>query len=72
MKYNNVVELREMLANQIEKTLEGEQSPAVLKHVSNAAGKMIATAKLELEYAHLRGETPEIPFITKSQGTSGA
>ena len=29
----------------------------------NAIGKMIGLAKLQLEYAHLRQERPEIPFL---------
>lgn len=29
----------------------------------NAIGKMIGLAKIQLEYAHLRQEKPEIPFL---------
>jgi hypothetical protein len=34
------------------------------RELSNVAGKVIGTAKLELEYAALRGEKPEIAFIS--------
>lgn len=33
------------------------------KEISNAAGKIIGTAKAQLEYAALRKEKPNIPFL---------
>jgi len=31
--------------------------------MANTAGKVIGTLKIELEYAMLRGEKPNIPFL---------
>ena len=31
--------------------------------MNNAAGKIIGTVKVELEYSHLRGEKPNIAFL---------
>lgn len=33
------------------------------KELSNAAGKIIKSAAVQVEYAALRKETPEIPFL---------
>ena len=33
------------------------------KELSNAAGKIIKSAAVQLEYAALRKETPQIPFL---------
>lgn len=35
----------------------------VAKEKSNAAGKIIKSASVQLEYAIARGETPDIPFM---------
>lgn len=34
-----------------------------VKELSNTAGKILGSLKIELEYAAIRGETPVIPFI---------
>jgi hypothetical protein len=36
--------------------------------MTNAAGKVIATLKVELEYAMLRKESPSIPFLNYGKG----
>lgn len=63
MNLNNVEGLREMLANQLEQTISGEQKPATLDSIANAAGKMINTAKIQLDYAKMTGGTPQISFL---------
>ena len=63
MNLNNIEGLREMLADQIKKTVEGEQTPAVLDSLANASGKMISATKVQLEYAKLVGGTPSIEFL---------
>lgn len=39
-----------------------------VKEMSNAAGKVLGTVKAQLEYALMRGEEPEIPFLGKTSG----
>jgi len=34
--------------------------------INNTAGKIISSAKVQLAYAALRGEKPEIEFLTTS------
>lgn len=36
--------------------------------MANAAGKVLGTIKCQLEYAMLRSEQPEIPFLGKTSG----
>jgi hypothetical protein len=35
-----------------------------VKELSNTAGKILGSLKIELEYAAIRGEQPNIPFIS--------
>jgi len=39
-----------------------------VKEMANIAGKIIGGIKLQLVYAALRGEEPEIPFLGKTSG----
>jgi hypothetical protein len=36
---------------------------AMSKDISNLAGKMIKSAVTQIDYAHKRGEKPNIPFM---------
>lgn len=59
----NVNELRENLS----KTFLGLVADEIEYHkadsLANICGKMISSAKLQLEYYALRGETPQIEFL---------
>jgi hypothetical protein len=35
-----------------------------VKELSNAAGKIIGTCKVQIEYAHARKEVPNIEFLS--------
>ena len=59
----NVVELREELSTVFEKLKTGEIAIKEAAELNNTAGKIIATAKLELEYWKLCQEKPDIAFI---------
>lgn len=41
----------------------GTIEPKQAVEVNNTAGKIIATAKVQLGYHQLRGEVPDIPFL---------
>jgi hypothetical protein len=63
----NVITLRKELCEVFDelraKTIECKHA----KEIVNAAGKIINTVKLELEYAALRKETPVIEFLGGQQ-----
>lgn len=59
----NVLKLREILAEEIEKVRDKKSSASQVNAVTNAAGKMLASAKLELEYCKQLGKTPQITFL---------
>lgn len=39
-----------------------------VKEMTNAAGKILGTVKLQIEYSMLRGEEPDIPFVGNTSG----
>lgn len=59
----NVNNLREMLAEEIQKLREGKTTPASINALTNASGKILQSVKLEMEYAKVLGELPKIKFI---------
>lgn len=59
----NVKQLRSELAAVFEDLKTGKLAPAVATEMNNAAGKMIATAKLQLEHAALRKEKPDVEWL---------
>lgn len=62
-KIQNVEQLRDELLDTLEGIKSGSIRVADAKERSNCAGKIINTAKLQLEYAALRKETPNIAFL---------
>lgn len=62
---HNVEQLRDKLWEVIARI---EEDPAFVKQaveINNAAGKLIQTAKVQLEYHALRKEKPSIAFLGK-------
>ena len=59
----NVVELRENLSNAFDLLLRGEIETKTVAEMTNLAGKMINSAKVQLEYHNLRQDTPKIKFL---------
>lgn len=66
----NSQELRDELITLFKAVKAKRVSTPVAKEMSNSAGKIIGTVKLELEYAALRKERPNIPFL--AHATPGA
>ncbi|HEY8355264.1 MAG TPA: hypothetical protein VIK69_09655 [Methylophilaceae bacterium] len=60
---NTASELRAELAQVFAKLKAGEIKPGEAAELANLAGKMIASAKVQLEYYALRKESPEIGFL---------
>lgn len=59
----NVEELREGLSHVWDELRAGAIKPHEAAELANIAGKMIASAKVQVEYAALRGDKPEIAFL---------
>lgn len=60
---NNVNELRTELADVFQKLRAGAIKPGEAAELANLAGKMISSAKVQVEYFALRKESPEIHFL---------
>jgi hypothetical protein len=59
----NVTALRNELAKVFDDLQSGALKPKEAGELANVAGKMINSAKVQLEYYALRKETPTIPFL---------
>jgi hypothetical protein len=60
---NNVNELRTELADVFQKLRAGSIKPGEAAEMANLAGKMISSAKVQVEYFALRKEQPNIQFL---------
>ena len=56
-------ELRGQLADVFAKLRAGEIKPGEAAELANLAGKMISSAKVQVEYYVLRKEAPTIEFL---------
>ena len=59
----NITELRKSLADNYQKMKEGKMEIKQGKELSNCAGKIIQSLKVELEYQTLLGNTKEIEYL---------
>lgn len=55
--------LKQILAEQIKRLHSGKGDPKVANSIANCTGKIISTARLELEYCKRAGLTPNIGII---------
>jgi len=62
-KPTNVTELRDQLLDAYDKLSRDPRAVNQVGELANTAGKILGTLKMEMEYAQLRGEKPEIPFM---------
>lgn len=62
-KPNTITELRDDMLDIYEQLKRDPKRMLQTRELANAAGKVIATVKLELEYAALRQERPVIDFL---------
>lgn len=61
----NVTDLRIALAKIFAELQAGDINHDQARELARIAGKMINSAKVQLDYQHLRGEIPQIPFLDK-------
>ena len=62
-------ELRDNLATVFAELRAGSIKPADAAELANLAGKMIKSAQVQVEYAALRKEPPEIAFLADDKGS---
>lgn len=62
----NAEELRDELAQTFAQLKAGAIKPSEAAELANLAGKMIASAKVQVEYFALRKESPRIKFLEAS------
>ena len=60
---NNCDELRAELAQTFAQLKAGEIKPSEAAELANLAGKMIGSAKVQVEYYALRKESPRIDWL---------
>ena len=60
---SNVKELRDDLLEAYAMLKADPKRHNQVKELSNTVGKILGSLKIELEYAAIRGEQPNIPFI---------
>lgn len=63
----NAEELRSELAQTFAQLKAGEIKPSEAAELANLAGKMIASAKVQVEYFALRKESPRIAFLESNE-----
>jgi len=66
---NSVNELRTNLSAVWEKLIVGHMTPQKAAEFANIAGKMINSAKVQIEYYALCKEKPEITFLKDDSKT---
>ncbi len=59
----NIIALREDLSKVYEELRNKSIDQKLAKELNNTAGKIISSAKIQVEYATLRGENPNIDFL---------
>lgn len=65
---NNIAELRKELTSIFQELRAGTLAAKDAKEMNNAAGKIIGTCKVQIEYATLREDKPRIEFLEVTQG----
>ena len=63
----NITEIRDDMVLVYQSLRNGTIKKTEADALANVAGKMIASAKLQLEYSAMRGEKPLIPFISETK-----
>jgi hypothetical protein len=64
----NISELRDQLLESFTWVKDDPRRANQVKEMVNAAGKVLASVKCQLEYSLLKGEEPDIQFMGKTSG----
>lgn len=60
-----ITDIRNDLVNVFNKLRDGTMDAKEAVEINNTAGKIISSAKVQLAYAALRGERPDIAFLAE-------
>jgi len=63
----NITELRNELCENYTKMKDGKMGIKLGKELTNAAGKIINSLRVEMEYYEIMGINNEIPFLEKKK-----
>lgn len=66
-----ITDIRNDLVNVFNRLRDGTMEAKEAVEINNTAGKIIASAKVQLAYAALRGEQPDIPFLASGATEPG-
>lgn len=58
-----ITDIRNDLVNVFNRLRDGTMEAKDAVEINNTAGKIISSVKVQLAYAALRGEQPDIPFL---------
>ena len=58
----DVEELRTILTEEVQKLRTEQSTAGKLSAISNAMGKILSSAKGQMEYGKMHGTVPDIPF----------
>ena len=64
----NITELRDQLLDAFDELKRDPRQYNKVKELSNTAGKILGTLKVQLEYSFIKGEEPDISFMGKTSG----
>ncbi len=64
----NINDLRTELIDCFDAVKKDPRRANQVKEQVNAAGKILASLKAEMEYSYLRGDEPDIPFMGPTSG----
>lgn len=59
----NITQLRGALSALFEQLKDGQMDVKVASEMNNSAGKIISSLKVQLDYAELRKEQPNIAYL---------
>ena len=59
--------IREYLKEAMEKVRAGDMTPEALHAINQSASKMVRSSLAQLKQAQLRGEQPQIEFLTEDE-----
>jgi hypothetical protein len=60
-----VSDLRKVLTEIFEELQKDEINTNKARELARVAGKILSSAKVQLDYQYLRGDKPSIPFLEK-------
>ncbi|WP_313695075.1 hypothetical protein [Achromobacter mucicolens] len=64
-----ITDIRNHLVDVFNALRDGKMEAKEAVEINNTAGKIIASAKVQLAYHAMRGESPCIPFLAASDGS---